>query len=114
MLLDFCFWGLCGLDVNLKGLDHFSKHKLKKWLPLLNQINQLSSKMTFWSDAEMQDRARKLKRRAKEESTLSREKFFCHTSVVKNLHCLFDFNIIFLIEIILPHRNFFINKFSRF
>ena len=55
------------MDVNLKGLDHFSKHKLKKWLPLLNQINQLSSKMTFWSDAEMQDRARKLKRRAQEE-----------------------------------------------
>ena len=66
-VIGFLFWGLGVLNVNLKGLDHFSKRKLKKWLPLLNQINQLSSKMTFWSDAEMQDRARKLKRRAQEE-----------------------------------------------
>ena len=55
------------MNVDLKGLDRFSKSKLRKWSHLLDQMNSLSSKMTFCSDTELQDRARKLKRRAQEE-----------------------------------------------
>ena len=55
------------MSVSLKGLDHGSRKKLKKWLPLLEKVNQLGSKMTFLSDKELRDYADKLKRRATEE-----------------------------------------------
>lgn len=55
------------MSVDIKGLDRFSHGKLKKWLPLLQQINQLASKMTFLSDFELQEYARQLKRRAEKE-----------------------------------------------
>ena len=55
------------MSVSLKGLDHGSRKKLKKWLPLLEKVNQLGSKMTFLSDKELRDDADKLKRRATEE-----------------------------------------------
>ena len=61
------FWGLSVLSVDLRGIDHGSRSKLKKWLPLLEKVNQLGSKMTFLSDAELREYADRLKKRASEE-----------------------------------------------